>query len=108
MLRVDLSLRDLAPEIAVERFVGILITKKCGYRAIIYDFVAAVYQLGQDSLANPQDTASHRDFNLWANTVRAAILKHGDSDALFENGVDKFVKPLAAQMGSRSIRINRQ
>lgn len=89
--------RELAPEIAVERFIGELITT-CGYHGVICDLVAAVYQLGQASLADPQDFATHRDFTLWASAVRAAILKHGNTSA-FADRINNFDRCIARRMG---------
>lgn len=97
MDRVHFSKRGMHPESSVETYVGALIMT-CGYRAIIYDLVSAVHHLARASLANPQDIATHRDFTLWANAVRAAILKHGDLSA-FKDRLNDFDKSLATQMG---------
>lgn len=90
-------MRELAPEIAVERFIGELITT-CGYDGVISDLVFALYHLGQASLDNPQDIATHRDFTLWANAVRAAILKHGDTST-FADRINNFDRCMAGRMG---------
>lgn len=101
MGRGDLPLRFNAGEVAterlVERFIGGLITT-CGYEEIICDLVSAVYQLGRASLANPHDHVTHRDFYLWANAVRAAILKHGAAGT-FEELINNFDRSLAQRMG---------
>ena len=58
--------------------VGGLIAKR-GYYSVIDELVAAVYNLGERSLADPENPAKMRDFDMWAHAVRSAIVKHDDT-----------------------------
>jgi predicted RNA-binding protein with EMAP domain len=82
---------------AINTMVGGLIAKR-GYHSVIDELVAAVYNLGEISLADPENSAKMRDFDIWALAVRSAILKH-DEENTFESRVTESDRHLAGQMG---------
>jgi hypothetical protein len=69
----------------INAMVGALI-ERGGYHAVTDELIAAVYNLGEISLADPADDTKLRDFDQWAQAVRAAILKH-DNESAFERRV---------------------
>ena len=69
-----------------------------GYDAAIDQLIVAVYNLGEISLADPENPSKLRDFDMWAQAVRTAILKHGDP---FENRLTAFDRLLAKEMKIR-------
>ena len=82
---------------AVEEMVDELIASR-GYHSVIYDLVAAVHNLAEIYVADPQNNTKMRDFGMWATAVRAAILKH-DGTATFEQSVSNYDRLLAGKMG---------
>ncbi len=82
---------------AISKVVGGLIAKR-GYYSVIDELVAAVYNLGEMSLADPENSAKMRDFDMWAFAVREAIVKH-HSESTFENRVTAGDRELAKRMG---------
>jgi len=88
---------DAEHQEAISAMVGGLIEKR-GYYSVIDELVAAVYNLGEISLADPDNTEKVRDFDMWACAVRAAILKH-DGENTFENRVTEWDRLLARRMG---------
>jgi predicted RNA-binding protein with EMAP domain len=99
MKRVAFSeqLSDGEHQEAINAMVGGVIAKR-GYHSVIDELVAAVYNLGEISLADPENTAKMRDFDLWALAVRSAIVKH-DEESAFENRVTESDHHLAGRMG---------
>ena len=85
------------PENMVNAMVGALIERR-GYYMVIDDLIAAVYNLGEITLADPFDKVKLRDFDLWAQAVRTAILKHG-KESTFESRVTDLDRDLLKQMG---------
>jgi hypothetical protein len=83
-------------QIAINAMVESLIAKR-GYHSIIDQLVAAVYNLGEISLADPENSAKLRDFDMWAQAVRTAILNH-DPEQPFENRVTPFDRQFAAKL----------
>src|SRR3569833_789065 len=77
--------------------VGGLIAMR-GYYSVIDELVAAVYNLGEMSLADPDNGEKMRDFDMWAYAVRAAIVKH-DGENTFENRLTERDRVLAKRMG---------
>jgi hypothetical protein len=77
--------------------VGGLIAKR-GYYSVIDELVAAVYNLGEMSLADPDNSEKMRDFDMWAYAVRTAIVKH-DGENTFEKRVTEWDRVLARRMG---------
>jgi hypothetical protein len=88
---------DAEHQEAISAMVGGLIEKR-GYYSVIDELVAAVYNLGEISLADPDNTEKVRDFDMWAYAVRAAILKH-DGENTFESRVTEWDRLLARRMG---------
>lgn len=82
---------------AVNEMVGGLIAKR-GYYSVIDELVAAVYNLGEISLADPDNGEKMRDFDMWALAVRAAIVRH-EGENTFENRVTEADRRLARRMG---------
>ena len=82
---------------AVTEMVGGMIAKR-GYYSVIDQLVAAVYNLGELSLADPENNAKMRDFDIWAFAVREAIVKH-EAENTFENRITKWDRVLAGRMG---------
>ena len=82
---------------AVSKVVGGLIAKR-GYYSVIDELVAAVYNLGEISLADPDNSAKMRDFDMWAAAVREAIVKH-HSENTFESQVTDWDRSVAKRMG---------
>jgi hypothetical protein len=82
---------------AISAMVGGLIAKR-GYYSVIDELVAAVYNLGEMSLADPDNGEKMRDFDMWAYAVRAAILKH-DGENTFESRVSQWDRVMARRMG---------
>lgn|SRR5690348_5258734 len=93
------SLKDekYSPQRMINAMVGTLIEKR-GYYVVIDQLIAAVYNLGEVSLADPANCTKLREFDQWAQAVRAAILKH-DSEAAFESRVTESDLDLAMRMG---------
>ena len=89
--------KDAEHQEAISAMVGGLIAKR-GYYSVIDELVAAVYNLGEMSLADPDNSEKMRDFDMWAYAVRAAIVKH-DGDNTFENRLTDSDRVLAMQMG---------
>jgi hypothetical protein len=69
-----------------------------GYHSVIYDLVAAVHNLAEIYVADPQNNSKMRDFGMWATAVRSAILKH-DGANTFEQRISEFDRLLAHRMG---------
>jgi len=88
---------DAQHQEAISAMVGGLIAKR-GYYSVIDELVAAVYNLGEMSLADPDNTEKMRDFDMWAYAVRAAIVKH-DGENTFENRLTEWDRILAKRMG---------
>ena len=65
--------QDAEQQDAISAMVGGLIAKR-GYYSVIDELVAAVYNLGEMSLADPDNSEKMRDFDMWAYAVRAAGL----------------------------------
>lgn len=84
---------------AVTDMVVGMISKR-GYYSVIDELVATVYNLGEISLADPENSAKVRDFDLWAFAVREAIVKH-EAENTFENRITKWDRMLAGRMGIR-------
>lgn len=82
---------------AVTEMVGGMIAKR-GYYSVIDQLVAAVYNLGELSLADPENNAKMRDFDMWAYAVREAIVKH-EAENTYENRITKWDRVLAGRMG---------
>ena len=82
---------------AVEEIVGGLIATR-GYYSVIYDLVAAVYNLAEIYVADPQNSIKMRHFGMWASAVRAAIVEHGGATT-FEESISDFDRLLAHKMG---------
>jgi|SRR5215831_12892155 len=93
----ELGSRYPTHERTIEAIVAGLIRKR-GYDSVIYELVWSVHNLGQISIADPENTAKKREFSMWANAVRSAILKHGD-DTVFETSVTNYDNLLLRQMG---------
>lgn len=93
----NLNTEKHSPEKMIHAMVGVLI-ERLGYHTVIDQLIAAVYNLGEISLADPASGTKLRDFDLWAQAVRAAILKH-DSECIFESRVTDSDRVLASQMG---------
>lgn len=83
-------------QIAISATVNALIAQR-GYFAVIDKLISEVYWLGEVSLADPENRAKLRDFDLWAHAVRAAILKH-DCESTFEYRVSGYDHDFANQM----------
>src|ERR1700740_3706672 len=62
-------------QITIHSMVEHLIAQR-GYYAVIGTLVDAVYNLGEISLADPENHTKLRDFDMWAQAVRTAILNH--------------------------------
>jgi len=88
---------ELAHQKAVEEIVGGLIATR-GYHSVIYDLVAAVYNLAEIYEADPQNNIKMRHFGMWATAVRAAIVEHGGTTT-FEQNISDFDRLLAQRMG---------
>src|SRR3954471_6910948 len=88
---------DAQHQEAISATVGGLIAKR-GYYSVIDELVAAVYKLGEKSLADPDNGEKMRDFDMWAYAVRAAIVKH-DGDNTFEKRMTEWDRILAKRMG---------
>jgi len=88
---------DAQHQEAISAMVGGLIAKR-GYYSVIDELVAAVYNLGEMSLADPDNSEKMRDFDMWAYAVRAAIVKH-DGENTFENRLTEWDRMLAKKMG---------
>lgn len=82
---------------AVEEIVDGLIATR-GYYSVIYDLVAAVHNLAEIYVADPQNSTKMRHFGMWATAVRAAILEH-DGANTFEQNVSEFDRLMAQKMG---------
>jgi len=88
---------DAEHQDAISAMVGGLIAKR-GYYSVIDALVAAVYNLGEMSLADPDNGEKMRDFDMWAYAVRAAIVKH-DGEHTFEHRLTERDRVLAKRMG---------
>lgn len=88
---------DAEHQEAISAMVGGLIAKR-GYFSVIDELVAAVYKLGELSLADPDNGEKMRDFDMWAYAVRSAIVKH-DGESTFEGQVSQWDRVLARRMG---------
>ena len=82
---------------SINEMIGGLIAKR-GYYSVIDELVATVYNLGEMSLADPENDAKVRDFDMWAFAVREAIVKH-EAENTFENRITKWDRMLAGRMG---------
>jgi hypothetical protein len=82
---------------AVEEIVDGLIASR-GYHSVICDLVAAVHNLAEIYVADPQNNSKMRDFGMWATAVRSAILKH-DGATTFDQSISEFDRLLAHRMG---------
>lgn len=89
--------RDAEHQQAISEMIGGLIAKR-GYYSVIDELVAAVYNLGEISLADPDNSEKMRDFDMWAYAVRAAIVKH-DGENTFESRLTDSDRFMARQMG---------
>jgi hypothetical protein len=81
----------------VEEIVGGLIASR-GYHSVIYDLVAAVHNLAEIYVADPQNSIKMRHFGMWATAVRAAILEH-DGANTFEQNISDFDRVFAEKLG---------
>lgn len=81
----------------VNAMVGALITSR-GYHDVIDELIAEVYSLGEISLSDPEDSTKLREFDMWAQAVRSAILKHADASA-FANMITQTDREFAKQLG---------
>src|SRR5690349_13918959 len=81
----------------VTAMVGALIDRR-GYYEVIDELIAEVHKLGEISLADPSSSAKLREFDIWAQAVRAAIRKHDDENT-FENRVTASDRRFAIKMG---------
>ena len=88
---------ETAHQKAVDEIVGGLIASR-GYYPVIYDLVAAVYNLAEIYVADPHNSAKMRHFGMWATAVRSAILEH-DGTNTFEQSINNFDRLLAQKMG---------
>lgn len=88
---------DAEHQDAISAMVGGLIEKR-GYYSVIDELVAAVYNLGEMSLADPNNSEKMRDFDMWAYAVRAAIVKH-EGENTFENRLTEFDHAFARGVG---------
>lgn len=86
-------------QIEIEGIVAGLITKR-GYRSVMQNLLAAVYNLAEISLADPGNSTKQRDFILWVQAVRAAIQRHSIESA-FEFLISDSDRSLARDMGIR-------
>jgi hypothetical protein len=82
---------------SIAEMIGGLIEKR-GYYSVIDELVATVYNLGEISLADPENSQKMRDFDMWAFAVRAAILKH-EGENTFESRVTEADRRFARSMG---------
>jgi hypothetical protein len=89
--------REPAHQREVEEMVDGLIASR-GYHSVIYDLVAAVYNLAEIYVADPQNGTKMRHFGMWATAVRAAILEH-DGANTFEQSISNFDRLMAHRMG---------
>lgn len=71
-----------------------------GYESAVDELVAAVYNLGEISLADPENPAKLRDFDMWAQAVRTAIVEHF-GEKTFENRLTAYDLCIGAKMGIR-------
>src|SRR5947209_18629722 len=76
------STEECFPQQVINSTVNALIAQR-GYFAVIEKLMSEVYWRAEVSLADPEDRTKLRDFDLWAQAVRAAILKH-DRETTFE------------------------
>jgi hypothetical protein len=83
----------------INSMVGRLIAQR-GYYAVIDELIAAVYNLGEISLADPENRSKLRNFDMWAQAVRTAVLKH-NLEFAFENRLTAPDRRLAAEMKIR-------
>ena len=88
---------DAEHQEAISAMVGGLIAKR-GYYSVIDELMAAVYNLGEMSLTDPDNSKKMRDFDMWAYAVRAAIVKH-DGENTFENRLTEWDRTLGKRMG---------
>lgn len=81
----------------IHAVVGALIERR-GYYDVIDELIAEVYSLGEISLSDPDNTTKLREFDIWAQAVRAAILKHAD-ESTFANQITPSDHEFAKQVG---------
>lgn len=84
-------------QLIINSMVKELIARR-GYESAIDELVAAVYNLGEISLADPENRAKLRDFDLWAHAVRTAIVDHF-GETPFEARLTASDRRTAAEMG---------
>lgn len=84
------------PQTVISGTVNALVAQR-GYFEAIEILISEVYRRGEISLADPEDRSKLRDFDLWAQTVRAAILKH-DRESTFEHRLTSYDHGFANQM----------
>lgn len=82
---------------SVSEWIGKLIVTR-GYDSAINELVAAVFELGEISLADPDNTDKLRRFDVWAFAVRSAIAKHDDQSE-FHHQITDEDRQLASKMG---------
>lgn len=88
---------DPSHQITINSMVDRIIAQR-GYDAVIDQLIVAVYNLGEISIADPENPTKLRDFDMWAQAVRTAILRHGRP---FESRLTAFDRLLAAEMKIR-------
>ena len=86
-----------AHRIGVQEIIEGLIARR-GYHSVIIDLVAAVHNLADIYIADPQNCAKRHHFSLWAGAVRDAIQRHSDENT-FEHRVTDSDRTLAKEMG---------
>ena len=79
--------------------VSRLITER-GYSSVIDTLIAAVYYLGEISLADPENQTKLRNFDMWALAVGLAILEHR-FEVSWEDRLTATDRRLAAEMKIR-------
>ena len=83
----------------VEQIVERLIAKR-GYHSVIKELLIALRNLGEISLADPQNQSNEREFKMWAQAVKNAIRRHSE-ECTFEQFVDEADAFRARGMGIR-------
>src|SRR4051812_43991135 len=90
------SIEECFPQLVIASTVNALIAQR-GYFAVIEKLISEVYWRGEVSLADPENRTKLRDFDLWAQAVRAAILKH-DRESTFEHRLTGYDHGFANQV----------
>jgi hypothetical protein len=90
------STEECFPQVVISSTVNALIAQR-GYFAAIEKLISEVYRRGEVSLADPENRTKLRGFDLWAQAVRAAILKH-DRESTFEYELTSYDHDFANQM----------